>query len=55
MSNKWNVLMALYYNNMIDQLTELKEQFPFIIFDVANRKIKNFCIKPFRSKSARKN
>ena len=49
-----NVLLALYYNNMIDQLTKLKEQFSFIIFDVEDDKIINFAIKPFRSKSARK-
>lgn len=50
-----NVLWSLYHNNMIDELTKLREQFSFIIFDIEAGAITNFAIKPFRSKSARKN
>ena len=50
-----DVIMALYYHDMIDQLNILKQKFQFIVFDIIDGKIENFCIKYFRSKSARKN
>lgn len=49
-----NVIRSLVHYNMIDHLTELSLQFPFIRFEVIDGKIENLCIKRFSSKNAYK-
>lgn len=48
-----SVIHSLVHYNMIDHLLKLRDQFPYIVFDVVNDHIENFAIRRFGSKNAR--